>query len=431
MTINRRGFLATAVGAGVLIAATACGTGGGEGGGSSEALTVWFPGNSAPEIELVTKKLVPEFETANGAKVQVTFVDWAQMSPKLNAGFAGNSAPDVFGHGPAAAAGFAAAQRIEPLDARIAALSADDKADLAPYLSGGQVGGKQYLIPLVGNGVLVAYRKDLLEKAGVAEPGTWTEAADAAKRLTVRDGGTVKQAGLMLQSAKIQRVQSFQGLLGSEGGTLLSADGKTATWNSAEGVKALEYFAGLYSGDGRVSDQLGLDFANQPAAQNPLATGKAAMVTATTGQVLQMVKAVPGLADKIGVLSPLKAADAKTFGGATTGLFVNADSAKKDLAWKFVEFMVSKGVNERYAETVGGLGVRASAAQGSYVTGQPLLKPFIDAAPAYVGSPNVPAWVQVRDVLDKHLEQALAGKVSAKKALDDAAAEAGPLLAAQ
>ncbi|XVQ08614.1 extracellular solute-binding protein [Spirillospora sp. CA-255316] len=431
MNIDRRGFLATAVGASVVLAAAACGTGGGESGGSSRALTVWFPGNSAPEIELVTKKLVPEFETANGVKVEVTFVDWTQMSPKLNAGFAGNSAPDVFGHGPAVAAGFAAARRIEPLDDRIAALPAADNTDLAPYMTSGRVGGKQYLMPLVGNGVLIAYRKDLLDKAGVAEPKTWTEAAGAAQKLTVRDGTTVEQAGLMLQSAKIQRVQSFQALLGSEGGTLLSADGKSATWNSAEGVRALEYFAGLYNGDGKVSDQLGLDFANQPAAQNPLATGKAAMVSATAGQVLQMAKTVPGLAGKIGVLSPLKTADAKTFGGATTGLFVNADSAKKDLAWKFVEFMVSKGVNERYAETVGALGVRASSAGGSYVTGQPLLKPFIDAAPAYVGSPNVPAWVQVRDVLDKHLEQALAGKTTAKKALDDAAAEAGPLLTRQ
>ncbi|MGS2641934.1 extracellular solute-binding protein [Streptosporangium sp. LJ11] len=433
--VGRRGFLAVAVGAGVLLAATACGTGGGSGSGgggdTAGTLTVWFPGNSAPEIELVTKKLVPEFESANKTRVQVTFVDWAQMSPKLNAGFAGNNAPDVFGHGPAAAAGFAAAKRIEPLDARIAALPEADRTDLAPYLASGQVAGGQYLIPLGGSGVLVAYRKDLLGKAGVTEPATWTEAAEAARKLTVRDGGAIQQAGLMLQSAKIQRVQSFQGLIGSEGGELLSADGKEVTWNSPEGVKALEYFAGLYGGDGKVSDQLGLDFANQPAGQNPLATGKAAMVTATTGQILQMVKAVPDLASKIGVLPPLKAVDAKTFGGATTGLFVNADSAKKDLAWKFVEFMVSKGVNERYAEAVGGLPVRASAAQGAYVTGQPLLKPFIDAAPAYVGSPNVPAWVQVRDVLDKHLEEALAGKATAKQALDDAAAEAGPLLAAQ
>ncbi|MEU4541047.1 extracellular solute-binding protein [Streptosporangium sp. NPDC023825] len=433
--VGRRGFLAVAVSAGVLLAATACGTGGGGSGsggaGAADTLTVWFPGNSAPEIELVTKTLVPEFESANKTRVQVTFVDWAQMSPKLNAGFAGNNAPDVFGHGPAVAAGFAAAKRIEPLDARIAALPEADRTDLAPYLASGQVAGGQYLIPLGGNGVLVAYRKDLLEKAGVAEPATWAEAAEAAGKLTVREGGAIQRAGLMLQSAKIQRVQSFQALIGSEGGELLSSDGKEVTWNSPEGVKALEYFAGLYSGDGKVSDQLGLDFANQPAGQNPLATGKAAMVTATGGQILQMVKAVPDLASKIGVLPPLKAVDAKTFGGATTGLFVNADSKKKDLAWKFVEFMVSKGVNERYAESVGGLPVRASAAQGAYVTGQPLLKPFIDAAPAYVGSPNVPAWVQVRDVLDKHLETALAGKATAKQALDDAAAEAGPLLTAQ
>ncbi|GAA3972003.1 hypothetical protein GCM10023085_62780 [Actinomadura viridis] len=428
MTTSRRAFLG-ALGAGVLAAATGCGTGGGGTGASTDALTVWFPGNSAPEIELVTGKLVPEFRAAHGAKVEVTFVDWGQISPKLNAGFAGNSAPDVFGHGPAAAAGFAASGRIEPLDARFGALPAADREDLAPYLDGGKVDGKQYMLPLVAAGVLVAYRKDLLEEAGVKEPATWDEAREAAGRLTVRDGGKVTRAGLVLQSAKTQRVQSFQALIGSEGGALLSPDGRQITWNSPEGVKALEYFAGLYAGGSAVSNLLGADFANQPAAQNPLATGRAAMASATTGQVLQIVKARPDLAGKIGVLKPLKARTATTFGGATTGLFINADSGNKTLAWKFLEFMASRGVADRYAETTGALPIRSSSGQSAYVTGQPLLKPFIDATPAYTGSPNVPSWVPVREVLDKHLERALAGKASPRRALDDAAAEARPLLA--
>ncbi|GAA5067144.1 hypothetical protein GCM10023259_061320 [Thermocatellispora tengchongensis] len=432
LTARRHVTLAVAC-AGVLLA-TACGTGGGSGTGGPGGLTVWFPGNSAPEIELVTKTLVPEFEKAHNVEVEITYVDWGQISPKLNAAFAAGTAPDVFGHGPAAAAGFVQTGRIDKLDERIAALPAEDREDLAAYLEGGKVAGVQYMIPLSGQGTLIAYREDLLTAAGLdpaSPPRTWAEAYQAAQKLTVREDGAVSRAGLLLQSAKTQRVQTFLTLLGSEGGSLLTGDGRKPAWNGPEGTRALEYFARLYQGDTAVSNQLGADFANQPAAQNPLATGKAAMVMATSGQVIQIAKARPDLADKIGVMPPLEAATAKTFGGAGPGLFVNADSANKDLAWKFIEFMVSRPVSDRYAQAAGALPVRASAATGAYASEQPLLKPFVEAAPAYLGSPNVPAWVQVRDVLDKHIEQALAGKVPAAEALAAAAAEAGPLLAGE
>ncbi|NUT37313.1 MAG: extracellular solute-binding protein [Hamadaea sp.] len=432
LPLSRRAALA-GIGAAALSTVVGCGTGGsGTGTGTPGRLTVWFPGNSAPEIELVTKTLVPEFEAANSAKVEVTYVDWGQISPKLNAAFAGNTAPDLFGHGPAAAAGFAKAQRIAPLDAQVASLPADDRQDLAAYLDGGKVDGKQYMVPLSGQGVLIAYRKDLFEGSGAVPPKTWAEAYDAAQKLTVRKGATVTRAGLLLQSAKTQRVvQAFLTLLSSEGGSLLSADGTKATWNSPEGVKALTYFANLYSGTTAVSNQLGADFANQPAAQNPLATGEAAMVMVSAAQVTQIVKAKPELADKIAVLPPLSAATAKTFGGSGPGLFLNADSKNQELAWKFIAYMASKSVADRYAQAIGAVPVRASSLTGSYVSGQPLLKSFVQAGPAYVGSPNVASWVQVRDVLDKHVEQALAGKVSPKAALDAAAAEADPLLASK
>src|SRR6476469_6728880 len=231
LRLTRRRALAALCGT-VLLAA-GCGTNTGTdsaastGSGAARTLTVWFPGNSAPEVELVTKTLVPEFEKANGAKVQVTYVDWGQISPKLNAAFAGNTAPDVFGHGPAAAAGFAQADRIATLDTQVAAMPAAERQDLA-YLDGGKVDGKQYLVPLGGTGVLIAYRKDLFQAAGLdpaSPPTTWDQALADAQKLTVRKGGQVTQAGMLLQSAAIQRVQTFTALLGSYGGSLLSADG--------------------------------------------------------------------------------------------------------------------------------------------------------------------------------------------------------------
>src|SRR5690606_34055019 len=82
-------------------------SGGGEGdGGDADKLTVWFPGTNQTEIDLVTDTIVPAVEEETGVEVGVTFLDWSDLPTKRNAAFPAGTAPDVFGHGPAAIADF-------------------------------------------------------------------------------------------------------------------------------------------------------------------------------------------------------------------------------------------------------------------------------------------------------------------------------------
>jgi multiple sugar transport system substrate-binding protein len=62
---------------------------------------------------------------------------------------------------------------------------------------------------------------------------------------------------------------------------------------------------------------------------------------------------------------------------------------------------------------------------------RPFMKNFLEAQAANVfkPNPNIPAWVQVRDVLTRYLEKAMAQQMTPKAALDAAAQEAGSLLA--
>lgn len=306
---GRRSIVRLAVAALAVSVVPGCGTGGGgpeTQNGENAVLKVWFPGDSPDEIKLVTKELVPEFERKNNAKVEVTYVDWSQIDPKLSAALAGNIAPDVFGHGPAAAAGFAAQGRIAELDGYVSKLPEKDRADMGKYLEGGQVNGRQFMVPLFGQGLLVAYRKDMFAQAGATPPTSWTEAQQAAAKLTVRSGSRIDRPGIQLPSAAVQRQQSFAGLLASEGGSLMSDDGKELTFNSEAGVRALEYFAGLYGGPDAVSNRLGADLGAVPPAQHPLATGKTAMAGMFSNQLIGILRARPDLADKIAVLPPLK-----------------------------------------------------------------------------------------------------------------------------
>jgi multiple sugar transport system substrate-binding protein len=152
------------------------------------------------------------------------------------------------------------------------------------------------------------------------------------------------------------------------------------------------------------------------------------MLPSTTMQ--QILAAHP---DKdLRVIQPTSLGSAKpaAFGGAGPGLMINADSKQKALAWQFIDYMISPAVSAEYTQGIGAIPLRASALSTDYVKQSPVLKAFLKASPAFVANPNVGGWVQVRDQLDKQVEQALQGASPVKDALAAAANAADPILKA-
>lgn len=403
------------------------------GGFEGQTLTVWFPGTNQTEIDLVTGPIAEKFEEETGATLDVTFVDWGDLSTKLNAAFAAGTAPDVFGHGPAAAADFVVNGRLEPLTDYVDALDQVDRDDLATALPGGQVDGIQYLMPLSMTGNLIVYDAGDFEAAGLdpdSPPTTWEEVRGAAEALTVRDGsGAITRSGLLLPSQAIGRQQTFAALLASAGGQLLSDDGLTAEFSSKAGVKALEYFTDLYSGPDAVSAALGADYINAPAAQQALVLDTASMTMQSPNGANQIIAAAPGLDLRIMDAVPFEGQDdGFTLGGSGPGLMINADSKVKDLGWAFIQYLISPEISAEYTEGIGAVPPRASAADSDYVKNSPVLQAFVANASHFRPNPNVPGWVQARDTLDKALEQGLNRVVPAKDALDSATGEVEKIL---
>jgi multiple sugar transport system substrate-binding protein len=399
-----------------------------------KTLTVWFPGNNQTEIELVTDTIVPAFEKETGATVEVTYVDWGDISTKLNSAFAGGTAPDIFGHGPAAAADFVANDRILDLDDYVADLSDDDRSDLAAALPGGQVDGVQYLMPLSLQGNLVMYDADAFTAAGLDPdnpPTTWEELKSAAEKLTERDAsGTITRSGFLTPSQAISRQQSFATFLFGNGGALVNKGGTEAAFDSQEGAEALDFFTSLFTGDDAVSANLGEDYSNAPAAQQPLVQGTAAMTVQSAQGMEQIIAAAPDRDLRVMPALSFKGNDPAAFGGAGPGLMINSDTENAELSWKFIEYMLSADVSTEYTEGTGSIPVRASAAESDYAKNSPVISMFLSQTDYLVANPNVVGWTQIRDSLDKQLEQALNGVTSSKDALDQAATEADKLLEA-
>lgn len=430
---SRVGIIAVAAAA-ALVLSGCSGSSEGSDDAGGDTLKVWFPGNDQTEIDLVTDTIVPAFEKETGATVEVTFVDWGDISTKLNAAFAAGTAPDLFGHGPAATADFVANDRLAPLTNFVAELSEADQEDMAAALPGGQVDNVQYLMPLSNQGSLIMYNAEDFRSVGLDPdnpPSTWEEVEAAAEKLTVRDSsGTITRSGLLLPSQAIARQQTFATLTAGAGGSALNKDNTAADWNSSEGVQALDYFTSLFSGPDAVSAALGQDYTNAPTAQQPLVLGTASMTMLSSTAMEKIKAAEPDKDWRVLPAIGFEDGEPAALGGAGAGLMINADSENQELAWKFISYFITPEVSAEYTQGIGAIPLRASAADTDYVKNDPIMQAFLDAAPDYIANPNVAGWVQVRDVLDKNLEQALHETVSSKDALDQAADEADSILRA-
>ncbi|MFE1750910.1 ABC transporter substrate-binding protein [Streptomyces anandii] len=101
------------------------------------------------------------------------------------------------------------------------------------------VDGKVYGIPRTGYSMGLIYNKRLFKKAGLdpdKPPTTWEEVRADAKRIAALGGGTVGYADY---SAQNQGGWHFTAELYSQGGDVVSADGKKATVDTPEGHAVL------------------------------------------------------------------------------------------------------------------------------------------------------------------------------------------------
>ncbi|MGX5187110.1 ABC transporter substrate-binding protein [Streptomyces avermitilis] len=102
------------------------------------------------------------------------------------------------------------------------------------------VDGKVYGVPRTGYSMGLIYNRKLFEKAGLdpdKPPATWDEVRAAAKRIAALGGGTVGYADY---SAQNQGGWHFTAELYSQGGDVVSADGKKATVDTPEGKAVLQ-----------------------------------------------------------------------------------------------------------------------------------------------------------------------------------------------
>ncbi|SFN14361.1 carbohydrate ABC transporter substrate-binding protein, CUT1 family [Actinomadura madurae] len=309
-------------------------------------------------------------------------------------------------------------------------------ADITPYL--GQVkqygnldpavmkvfkdADKVYGLPRQNYTMGLFYNRKLFEKAGLnpdAPPKTWAEVRDAAKKISALGDGVVGYAEL---SAKNQGGWHFTTSLYSQGGSMVSPDGRKSAFNGPQGRAVLQNLKDMrWTDDSMGGKQLLVD----ADIQRMMAAGKLGMYLGAPDNATALVDQFKGDYEDYG-MGPIPGATGTLLGG--DGYMINPKASpekiKAGLMW--LDFaMITPGRGQlnyaRAAKDGRPVGLPQPKLFGQNATGQkdrdlraasanlPVrnFKPYEDAYPSVPGKLEPPQAQQLYAILDSAVSAVL------------------------
>jgi multiple sugar transport system substrate-binding protein len=403
-TKKRTWFLALSaiVAAGALF--VGCGGGDDEGddgtagGQASGSLTVWAMGAEGEKLGALAK----EFEQQNpGTSIKVTPIGWDVAHDKLITSVAGNKTPDVSQMGTTWMGEFAKTGALEEVP---------DTIDTSVFFKGAQetgvVDGATYGVPWYVETRVLFYRTDIAKKAGITEaPSDWDELKAMAKAMKEKGGA---KYGIGLSPNNWQELLPF---VWQNGGDVVDESGQF-TFDSPEVVEAIEYYQSFF--------KEGLAAKSVPEGFDP-AQG---FVAGTHPMFFSGPWHMSGIEDVGGAkingkwaIAPMPTKESNTsfVGGSDLVVFEGSDN--KDTAWKFVEFLTTPAVQQKFYASVSALPSVESAWDKGELASDKNLGVFGDQLQEAKSPPAIPKWEQIAvEAVNAEMEKAMTGGASAEEA---------------
>lgn len=314
------------------------------------------PTNTSNGRSVALAQMIEEFEADNpGVKVVVEPQDYTTMTAKFLAATVTGDAPDIIWCARDELSGVLDAGALEPLENLfLSEWSEEDIADIDDaFYRFGERDGNHYILSLSKNAVVLYYRADLLEAAGLEVPTTFEELVAVAEALTGEDEETgMKRYGLgqsfSTQNADSQLIANY---IINEQGSLFAEDG-TANWANEVGVAAMEWTKQTVE-----SGITPMESLNTSGEDNitEFEAGKYAMFPLGAVRVPTIKDAVSFDPDAVQI--------AEIPGGCVLdGWFVGvwSGSENKEMAGKFLEKMYTKESDKLWVELGGQAPVRKS-----------------------------------------------------------------------
>lgn len=344
--------------------------------------------------------------------IELQNTPWSGYWTKLDTALAGGGGPDVLfiTNVPS----YAARNTLENLDPFIEESGFPIDEYVPDALRIHSLNGHLYSIPRDTATNVLYYNKDDFDKAGLSYPDatwTWDDLRDAARKLTVSDGGRITRYGLVLES------NFWPTLVYQNGGTVFDdpVQPTTYTLGDPKAAAAIQFVGDLINVDHSVpnfqeAEQMGGTASMFAADQASMTiTNASRLGTYASASFQWAVAPLP--------LGP-DGTRANAAGGA--GFAINANSQNKDAAWDFLEYLAGK--EGQITFTTIGDSPAVPAMTGDADVKASFKAPFADVflSESEYGKVN-PQFPKYVDVLNKFIQPALdsvwAGEASAADAL--------------
>jgi multiple sugar transport system substrate-binding protein len=319
-------------------------------------LTFLNPKEKGPRQE-GTLALLKDFEAKNpNIKVDVRIIPWAQIDRQFIIEAAAGKEADVARLNLEWLHKHVEADSILPLDEFVRDWTPEQRKDWLFPWDATVFGGKKMAIPLEHRVQVLYYRKDLLEKAGLKPPTTWTQLAEACKALS-----TDRLAGFMVGLSKKDNASNLTQWLvpaiWSLGGSLWDKKGRAA-FNTDAGVRAFQFLADLVAKYGMPRSSINMGSEDLTLAMKAGTVAMSAMGSHRVGTV----RTGKGIGENLQTM-PLPYPDGTKPAAYVTGwaLCLGRNTKHKAEAWKLLAHHTAAENQVVYAKIAGEMPSRKSA----------------------------------------------------------------------
>lgn len=407
-------------------ALSACGSESNDGGSNEEikGKISYVSWNDTQEDQLRAtiegfNELYPDVE------VDLQFTPWSEYWTKLEAAASSGTLPDVITMHTIYAEKYANAGMIEELDeAKMKNYQEEFSYENFPegitrlY----NFGDKQYGVPKDIDCVVLAYNKELFDKAGVEYPNEnwkWSDLENAAEKLTDKENNVYGYA------AYNNMQESWGNLLYQNGGSIINEENNTSGLDDPKSIEAMERFMGYLD---KYSPTTAAFAETDRRAM--FASGNIAMISIGNWQLNNFTDN-ESIRDKFDI-APLPAGPDGTKATISNGLAysVSAQSKNKAAAEAFVAYLGTKDANERAA-----IGVSIPAYNGvdevwaekhKDLYNTDVISSELKNGVQYVSTESRAQW---EAALNVWLEKLFNGEIDTKTAFTEASKEMNEILA--
>ncbi len=276
--------------------------------------------------------------------------------------------------------------------------------------------GTVYSIPKDWNSLGLFYNTTMFQAAGLSDPTnwTWTDLQNAAMKLTKVTGSTATSVYGLALPADASRFGAF---LFSNGGQMLSADGKTAAFNNAAGVAAATFYTSFEANHtGKMPVDIGAGWDGEAFGK-----GQVAMTFEGGWMIPYMSSTFPNIKYAVAPIPTTPSTSQRSNLVFTNGWGAYSGTAHPDAAWKLIQFMTGVDYQTQVLHDGFALPTISSLSSDSYFTQNPDVKVLQGGNQGAHADFYGAADSKVHSEVANALQSVMLGKASVQDALNTAA----------